>query len=520
MPIKSVWATALLVSASMAAVAAVPKATCRNPKTDRPETGLQGATPKAERDSGASQTAYKCNTNLVGQFQGEGASWQFAAWKNCAYYATANNSSVQNRGTVVVDVSDPAFPTFSGNLTEPAMLDPWESLKVNPTRQLLAAAQANGPGFSVYDISGDCRHPALKASVNLTGSFGHTGDWAPDGNTYYITPLRASPSFVAVDVADASNPKAITFWTAPSGTNPVIHDIEISKDGTRAYLAQFSLGSLGSTCYGTVCPGVDNGLLILDTSEIQARTSNPQVHVISQLHWNDGSGGQKPLRVSIAGKPYLIFSDELGSAGVGVNAFSTACAANLPLSGFARIIDISQEASPKIVSKLMLELHDVANCQTIIADGYDLPNNFTTLAYSSHYCNVDDVNNATILACTYWAAGLRIFDIRDPANPKEIGYYKPPARGTQVLPGSQRYVAAGAGFNRTTDWSSAKPSFPQDRGMTSGDIWMTSEDNGFMVVHLDHSGGGGCGIMGGVDASAVVGLLTLLRCRRRRTSKP
>jgi hypothetical protein len=56
--------------------------------------------------------------------------------------------------------------------------------------------------------------------------------------------------------------------------------------------------------------------------------------------------------------------------------------------------------------------------------------------------------------------------------------------------------------------------------MTSGDIWMTSEDNGFMVVHLDHSGGGGCGIMGGVDASAVVGLLTLLRCRRRRTSKP
>ena len=155
-----------------AKAATVPKATCG--PLDRPETGLQGQTPLADRQSGASTQAYNCNLEKVGQFEGEGASWQLTWFNDCAYYDTANTNTPapQHPGTVVVDVSDPEHPKATDYLTGAAMLDPWESLKVNPQRKLLGANK--GPGFTVgasgfqvnpaddnftfYDIS-DCKHP-------------------------------------------------------------------------------------------------------------------------------------------------------------------------------------------------------------------------------------------------------------------------------------------------------------------------------------------------------------------------
>jgi hypothetical protein len=80
---------------------------------------------------------------------------------------------------------------------------------------------------------------------------------------------------------------------------------------------------------------------------------------------------------------------------------------------------------------------------------------------------------------------LRIFDIHDPTSPKEMAYFKPPAQGTRLLPASQ-YTnrTTTPGFVRYYDWATSKPSFPKDRGMPSGDIWTTAQDNGFMVIHL------------------------------------
>ena len=38
--------------------------------------------------------------------------------------------------------------------------------------------------------------------------------------------------------------------------------------------------------------------------------------------------------------------------------------------------------------------------------------------YGSHYCSVDNRDNATALACGYFNSGIRVFDIRDPERPK------------------------------------------------------------------------------------------------------
>src|SRR6266849_5866573 len=204
-------AAMLTVLPALAAEATtVARASCRG--GDKAESGLQGLTTQAEIDSGAAKAGFNCNTDIVGQYQGEGASWQLTAWKNCAYFDQRLNSAEANPGTVVVDVSDPKNPKPTMWLAEPAFIDPWESLKVNAARQLLAGGQRPtgttfpGTGFSIYDISQDCAHPTLKSSIIINGSLGHTGQWAPDGKTYYITPLQNTISIEAIDTTDPANP--------------------------------------------------------------------------------------------------------------------------------------------------------------------------------------------------------------------------------------------------------------------------------------------------------------------------
>ena len=69
------------------------------------------------------------------------------------------------------------------------------------------APKNNGPNFAVYDISADCRHPVLKSSIDLPGSEGHMGNFAPDGRTYYVgQSLEASAA-------------SCTSWTSP--TRPI-----------------------------------------------------------------------------------------------------------------------------------------------------------------------------------------------------------------------------------------------------------------------------------------------------------
>jgi uncharacterized protein (TIGR03382 family) len=508
MPSARIACLAFTLSAvlPLTATAAIPTATCRS--TDRPETGISGETSAAERDAGLPlQGAFKCNTDLVGQYQGEGASWQLTAWKNCAYFDQRHNAAPNpggitetHPGTVVVDVSDPTHPTPTTWLTASAMIDPWESLKVNNPRQLLGGGQrplsatSPGEGFSVYDISSDCKNPALQSDVVIPGSFGHSGQWAPDGKTFYITPLRATPSIVAIAVDDPAAPAAIpggifTFNLMDGGTPgpqdlplSTLHDLEFSKDGNTAYI----------TMFGVAGTAANNGFAVLDVSDFQQRRPDAGYRVVGRLTWDDGSiGAQNALPVTIAGKPYIVMADEAGGAIFG------SCAQGKSANGFPRLIDISDPAHPQTAAEIRLGVAETANCAAmatapITSSRSTLPDGGVVdnvgpgfFAHSCHYCQVDDADDARILACNCFAAGLRFWDIHDIANIKEMAYFKPQAQGTLPLAGSQ-YANSNStpGFVRLYDWSTSKPSFPKDRGADAGDVWTTSQDNGFMVISL------------------------------------
>ena len=125
----------------------------------------------------------------------------------------------------------------------------------------------------------------------------------------------------------------------------------------------------------------------------------------------------------------------------------------------------------------MLEVHDPANCAAVLDDSTN-----PLFWYDSHYCTVDNPDDAKLAACAYFQAGVRVFDIRDPHHPKEIAYYKPPARRTESRPGSQ---LSGFVANRDHDWTSSNMRFVRHKGEL--DLWFTSQDNGFQIVRFSRS---------------------------------
>jgi hypothetical protein len=440
----------------------VPRANCANNNPAYLEPALQGEVTLADRNSGRSQLGYRCNLELVGQYQGIGAGWQNAWYGSCDYYDTAQNATAP--GVQVLDVSDPAHPKPTANLTTPAMLGPWESLKVNQQRGLLAGVAAydgagNGPlFFDVYDVTGDCTHPTLKASVPLNLPIGHEGNWSADGKTYYGSALFTD-SIAAIDVSNPSSPSLIT--VIPHDT----HGLATSDDGNRLYLANFV------TAGGGVSPS--NGLDILDVSQIQSRATAPVVtSTVGSVTWTDGTTAQHPVPISYGGKPFILFSDEGGS-------------------GMARIIDISDEQHPAVVSKLKLEINMPANAAVASADS----TGDGVFNYQGHYCAVDQEHDPTAAACGYFESGIRVFDIRDPYHPREIAYYNPPAQVQKhgQLAGSEHGcgIATGGGpcpgavqpTNMTADWCSSNVRFYHAPD-GSYQLWGQCQDNGFMALRF------------------------------------
>ena len=454
--------TTAAANAAAAGDEAVPSARCG--PGSHPETGVQGEVPRADRQSGRVLQAYTCNVEELGHFWGQGTSYVNQSYGSCAYLATRAGDTA-SPGVQVVDVSDVRHPVLASTLRTPAMLAAWESLKVNERRGLLAAVTALGPAgngavfFDVYDIATDCRHPRLLDSVSgqqlsiPSNAAGHEGNWSADGNTYWSDGIGA---MTAIDVTDPTAPHVLYVGSpSPSG-----HGFGISADGDRLYLAQS--GNLTQSLAGAADPTGQNpnGLIVLDASDIQQRRPNPQLRRVSSLFWADGGTAQMAVPVTYLGHPYVVFTDEL-------------------LYGGGRIIDLGDEHHPRIVSKLKLAIQLPAYADARAADTQASG----IFGYNAHYCAVDRPTDPTAAACGYFESGIRVFDIRDPAHPREIAYFHPPAQlgHNAQLDGSEHAAGTGANNQLTADWCSSPPRF------VGSQLWVACQDYGFMTLQLARS---------------------------------
>jgi hypothetical protein len=403
-----------------------------------PEPGLQGQVPLETRLDGTSRKGYQCNMELVGT-TGTSATQGGARFEDCYYFGRAWGPQITGTepvddnpetGARVVDVSDSAKPIVVAHLNTPAMLGPWESLRVAPERGLLGANAGYGPAgngplvFDLYDIKADCKAPSPIVSVPFSLPNGHEGNWSPDGLTYY-----SSGNFVGTTAIDVSNPQAPVPFTQ---MDQATHGLNLSDDGNRAYMSQPSCG---------------NGLKVVDVSGIQSRSNrDPATPVLGEVCWTDGAIGQATIPVTIQGHPYVIFFDEGGGGG-------------------ARIIDIADETAPRVVSRLALEVHlpDVG-AAAAAEDGVEGPGTGSVNGYNSHYCNVPWRHEPGVVACVMYNSGLRLIDIRDPMNPKELAYFKPPLPDSVTAPDMV-----------------APPEFRLDRN----EIWVTDRASGaFYAVRI------------------------------------
>jgi hypothetical protein len=422
----------------------------------RQQPGVDGRVP-----AGSAKDGLSCNVTLLGHQGTEGGFKVFrysdAQGHECAFYDTtlmfplnALNPGGGSAGVAVLDMSDPSHPVQTDTLTTPPMLSPHESVNLNPKRGLLAAVNGNlttEPGLvAIYDAHADCRHPVLR-SLSPVARFGHESGFSSDGKTFYAT-STALQAITAIDVTDPDHPHAI--WQG----NIFSHGMSLSVDGNRAYIAD----------PGTA-PGGDSkpNMLILDTSEIQARKSDPHAREISRLAWNSASIPQNAIPFTRDGKSYVLEFDEYTQATLHPDG-------DPDVVGAARIIDISDETKPSVVSNLRLAINQPAEHRAA-TEANDPGTGNPAQGYAAHYCNIPTRVNPRIVACSFIASGLRLFDITDLAHPKEIGYF--------VAPPESR----SENGNTASNYAMSQPAFVPERR----EIWYSDGTSGFYALRVDKS---------------------------------
>ncbi|MSZ78396.1 MAG: hypothetical protein F2667_14930 [Actinobacteria bacterium] len=439
----------------------VPRATCG--AGDKPETDIQGRVPTADYLSGRAAQGYTCNTRQVAH-QGQSGGFKVLRYtdsqgRTCAFYDSTLlfprdllNNLTTGLGVIVLDMTDPAHPVRTATLTSLAMLSPHETLLVNKKRGLLAGVlgtAATYPGIlDVYDVQSDCRTPQLLSSTP-SGVLGHESGFASDGKTFYSASTIAS--FVAIDMTDPTAPTPIfTQW----GVN--YHGLRLSDDNRTMYAAFI----------GT--PGADllsgGGLRILDVSQIQARTPDPQVPTLSTLTWEQHSIPQVAEPFVRNGRHYVLEVDEF------VDFFEISRAVQYPdiPVGAARIIDVEDPKHPRVVSDLRLEVH-----QPDVRSGpqYSDPGSLSPAqGYAGHYCSIPTRNNPRIVACSMILSGLRLFDISDVEHPREVGYFNKP-----LIPGTKVTLPEPGG-----SYAMSQPAWDVKRRS----VWYSDANTGFYVVRL------------------------------------
>jgi hypothetical protein len=473
------------VVAQAAPVGGVSPAVCA--AGDNREPGIQG-----DVSAGLKEYSYNCGVRLVGQLpigggvQGVGT---------CAYVRTRD-------GLVhVVDTKDPAHPV---EVRTVPVLYGSETFRVVVAKDRSIMVS----GSSVYDIR-DCLNPVLKGEIKWPplaiglgkpqGGGGGAGFLPHDLRiNHTATKIYASMGLWEVDISNLEDPESwkVTDFRCDVATQipgpwQELHrgarkaGIDLCKDLGSPTGANWRLAASGNQIavmwpllsHGPDVSGDDKYVYVADTAPAMlAKLSDDKTY----LHVIDVT--QRPVKVvgrtngpghgldwfRVGGRQYVMHSNELGTAGLGsVGAALTRSAPGAPppitagaMSGpsdtcapypridklgwafDAVISDVTNPAQPRNLSHARIAINDPENCAARKASGRD-----PVVGYHL----IDDAWNAHFAMINFGTAGLRFFDIRNPAKPVEVAYFNNgvPVHGGIGAYDAQRglvYASAGGKF--------------------------------------------------------------------------
>ena len=311
-----------------------------------------------------------------------------------------------HRGWSVLDVTEPTAPELCAFIPGPE--NTWTIQIQVADGTMITALERIAPGwggaegkpfsegFLIFDIS----LPTQPKQVGhfRTGSSGTHRNFYDGGNLVHAAagaPDMNGKIYRIIDIADPSDPREVGRFSLPEQQSVGATDGRKYSchgpphvEGNRAYLS-----------YG------DGGGIILDITDL----SRPKL--ISQLAFRGITASQgihtylPLLRRNIA----LINDEAIRENGD----------ENLNLAG---IVDIADERLPRMLSLFPLP---EPPAEAPFKNFYEKGGRFGphNQHHPNHQACLEDRDDIAYL--TYFNAGLRVYDIRDPRQPKELGYFVP-----------------------------------------------------------------------------------------------
>jgi hypothetical protein len=307
----------------------------------------------------------------------------------------------ESNGTTIVDVSNPKQPKIIKHIpgykgAESRAVQVVEKYFDGRDYLLRNQESPEFTGFEVWDIT-DKAKPELVSRIDRLMA-AHKSWW--DGKTGYaylsgISPGWKGQHLIIYDLRNPSAPKWVSNWGLP-GQRPEERGVSVSLhhpviSGNRAYLSYLFGGDV----------------VILDISNKQ----NPMM--IAHLDFSPPfSGAHTTVPFSMMKVPN--FSKGMGDVRdflvISEEAFSSNCQ---ELRRQLYIIDATEETRPIPVATFKVPDGDF--CER---GGRFGPHQFAETKDG-------EIIGGHLLYIAYFNAGLRIVDISDPFNPKEVGYYIP-----------------------------------------------------------------------------------------------
>jgi len=354
-----------------------------------------------------------------------------------------------HRGWSVLDVTDPAAPEFRTFVPGPE--NSWTIQIQVAEGKMITALERIAPGwggtdgqpfaegFFIFDVS----EPTQPRRIGhfQTGSTGTHRNYYDGGNLVHAAagaPGLTGKIYRIVDIADPANPREVGRFSLPEQTAPT-PGLKFSShgpahiEGNRAFLS-----------YG------DGGGIILDVSEMA------QPRMISQLAFRGITATQGiHTFLPLPRRKIALINDE---------AIRENGDENLNLAGIA---DISDEKQPRMISLFPLpEPPPESGLKNFYEKGGRFgPHNHH---HPNHQACLEDRDDIAYL--TYFNAGLRVYDIRDARQPKEIAYFVPGDPKVRVGAKPSKLVA------QTEDVLVDRRGF----------IYLSDKNHGIHILRLQH----------------------------------
>lgn len=318
------------------------------------------------------------------------------------------HSGPTGMGTSILDVSD---------VSQPRVVDQWRAPEGGHCHKAVWAdgllltnhegfrgGTIERPGMAIYDTA-DPLAPTEIGFWDSTGKGVHR-IYYPGGQYVYLsaTPEGFSTRiWCIIDVSDPTNPTMVGRWWWPGMADgeeadwPATEDRSVHHaliDGDRAYL-----GLWGS------------GMVVLDIADLT------QPRLLSHLTWD--IGGHTHTCLPMPDRNFVVVTDE---------AVKDGCEDDPHM---VRIVDVSDDRQPRVV----------AICPVPEGDFCERGHRFG--AHNLHENLPGSYTSQELVFVTYFNAGLRVYDLSDPAAPVDIAHWIPESpAGQDAIQINDLYVDA------------------------------------------------------------------------------